>query len=101
MTEKQLQQTIVDLCRWLRLRVYHTYDSRRSEPGWPDLVIVGNSVLYAELKSDRGRVSREQQEWHDILTAAGAEVHVWRPRHLQDIRRRLHQLAGRAPGGRA
>jgi hypothetical protein len=51
MTEKQLQQLIIGACRWAGLLVYHTFDSRRSASGFPDLVIVGTAILYRELDS--------------------------------------------------
>jgi hypothetical protein len=59
--------------------------------GFPDLVLAHNTrgVLFAELKSDIGRVSTLQKAWHETLSAAGAEVHVWRPKDLQDISTRL------------
>jgi hypothetical protein len=60
--------------------VYHTHNSRRSEPGFPDLTVVGaHGVLFRELKSERGRVTADQRRWLDALAAAGADVVVWRP----------------------
>jgi len=47
--------------------------------GFPDLVLVRERVVWAELKSDRGKVSAEQQEWINALCRAGQEVYVWRP----------------------
>lgn len=79
MTERQLQQAIVDCARLLGWRSYHTFDSRRSEPGFPDLVLVRDRVVFAELKSERGRLTREQRAWAAALAAAGAEWHCWRP----------------------
>src|SRR5690606_40011108 len=35
MSEAQLLATILQACRKLGLLCYHTYDSRRSEPGFP------------------------------------------------------------------
>jgi hypothetical protein len=61
-------------------RSYHTHDSRRSEAGFPDLVLArGGELIFAELKSERGRVSETQRAWLADLEAAGCEVHVWRP----------------------
>lgn len=79
MTEAQLQQLVVDAARWGGLLAYHTHDSRRSQRGFPDLVIVGSRMLFRELKADRGRVSADQQLWLDRLAAAGADAAVWRP----------------------
>jgi hypothetical protein len=54
-----------------------------SVKGWPDWVIRGpRGVLVRELKSQRGRVELEQQEWLDALAAAGWNVGIWRPASL-------------------
>ena len=60
-------------------------------PGYPDLTLAHQyrGVIFAELKSDIGRISTTQKAWHETLTAAGAEVHVWRPKDLDDISKRL------------
>lgn len=57
--------------------------------GFPDLVLVRDRVVYAEMKTKIGRVTAAQQAWHDRLRAAGAEVHVWRPTDLEAIRQCL------------
>lgn len=49
--------------------------------GFPDLVLVRDRVVFAELKSKAGRLSREQQVWRDVLRHAGAEWHLWTPEH--------------------
>lgn len=87
MTERQLQGTVQQLAQVLGWRHYHTHDSRRSNPGYPDLTLVHpgqGRVIWAELKTTRGRVSPAQREWIGDLEAAGQEVYVWRPTHLQD-----------------
>ena len=80
LTEKQLSAHIVRLAQMLGYLVYHTYDSRRSARGFPDLVLVhvNRPIIFAELKSERGRVSPDQQNWLDRL-AEQAAVYVWRP----------------------
>ena len=97
MTEAQFQATLEELCLWLGLTCYHTRDSRKSNPGFPDLVLVGNAVIYAELKSAKGRLSPAQTHWIDRLVAAGQEVHVWRPADMDTIVARLNQLATKYP----
>jgi hypothetical protein len=83
LSEKQLQATVVEACKAAGLLCYHTFDSRRSASGFPDLVIVGRGgVLFRELKTAKGRVSVEQQAWLDALVAAGADAAVWRPADL-------------------
>ena len=80
-TETQLQDLIVaaaDLGGWL---VYHTYDSRRSRPGFPDLVMVrGDELIVLELKSAKGRVSPAQRAWIESLAQVDKiSVAVLRP----------------------
>ncbi len=71
------------LCEGLGLLRYHTHDSRRSPRGYPDLTICGpRGVLFRELKTQRGKVTYEQQEWLDALTLAGQNAGVWRPASL-------------------
>ncbi|MDA8440464.1 MAG: VRR-NUC domain-containing protein [Propionibacterium sp.] len=80
MTEAKLLDHVRAAARAMRLRAYHTHDSRRSEPGFPDLVIVGpGGVLYRELKTQKGRVRLEQTAWLDDLTRAGQNARIWRP----------------------
>lgn len=68
MSEKEFQTRIVEAAKLYGWMVYHTFDSRRSDPGFPDLVLVQNRVcLFIELKSEKGRVQPEQQEWRDAL----------------------------------
>lgn len=96
MTEAELQNLVAELCAELRLLYYHTYDSRRSVPGFPDCVIVGKSVLFRELKSDSGLLHPVQRRWGSWIRRAGGDWCVWRPRDWRDgtIRR---ELLGSAP----
>jgi len=99
MSEAELMANVRQLCRLLGLRVYHTYDSRRSDPGFPDLVIVGpGAVLYRELKTERGRLRPEQREWLEALRTAGQDADVWRPGDWLsgEIGRQLRSAAGAA-----
>ena len=85
MREDALQAQVEQIARSLGWLVYHTHDSRRSAAGFPDVVAVHprrGRIVWAELKSGKGRVSDAQHEWLDALTEAGAEVYVWRPADL-------------------
>lgn len=76
---------------------YHTHDSRRSHSGFPDWCFAGpRGVMFRELKTERGRLSAQQQRWIDTLDAADADVDVWRPTTLLSgrIARELAALAG-------
>lgn len=93
MNEAAFQKRVTDFCDWLKLRWHHETDSRRSRPGFPDLVIVGNRVIFVELKAEKGRVSVEQAEWINSLRLAGVEAYIWRPSDWPEIQQRLTLLA--------
>jgi hypothetical protein len=93
LSEDAFQKRITDLCDWLGLTWHHETDSRRSRAGFPDLVIAGKRVIFAELKTDRGRVRPEQQRWLDTLAAAGADAYVWRPADWPTIQATLKAIA--------
>lgn len=96
MTEADFQRKITDLCDWLGLKWHHETDSRKSKKGFPDLVIAGEGgVIFAELKSKRGKLTDSQGEWLGTLLAAGATAYVWYPQDWPSIYERLHRLAGR------
>lgn len=101
LSEKQFQQRVTDLCDVLHLRYYHTYDSRRSPSGFPDLVIVGpTGCIFVELKKENGKVTTRQQEWLDDLRTAGQVAVVWHPSDWGWAKRFLFSLAGKKAGKR-
>ena len=80
MTERQLQDAVVRLARMSGWLVYHTHDSRGSAPGFPDLCLAREGrLVFAELKSARGRVTPAQRLWLDTLRAGPAEAYLWHP----------------------
>ena len=74
---------LATLTGWL---VYHTYDSRRSQAGFPDLVLArADKLIFAELKTNKGVIRAAQVTWLDTLgTLANkqpdVEVYLWRPK---------------------
>ena len=65
---------------------YHTYDSRRSQAGYPDLTLVRRDrVIMAELKTEHGGVTVDQQRWVTALAATPIEVRIWRPSMWNEI----------------
>lgn len=80
-TEEQFQQQIITMAKLNGWRCYHTHDSRHSEAGFPDLVMVRKPrLIVAELKRQDGRLRPAQAEWMDLFRAVpGVEVHLWRP----------------------
>jgi hypothetical protein len=91
LSEKAFQQSVVDLARLLGWRVYHTHDSRKSEPGFPDLVLAhpNRGVLFRELKTNTGILSPSQAEFITVLQMAGADAATWRPMDWDRIEREL------------
>ena len=89
MTEKQFQSHIVQYAKMRGWLVYHTHDSRRSEPGFPDLVLVRGRVLFRELKTDKGRTSPAQKEWAASLEQSKSDYKLWRPSMMTDIYKEL------------
>lgn len=87
-TEAELQKAVVELARRFGWLVYHVPDSRRATArGCPDLICLNESqarVMFVELKTEKGKIRPEQTFWIGVLTAAGIEVHVWRPSDLQE-----------------
>ncbi len=90
-SEKSLQSQILQLARLAGWRAYHTFDSRRSAKGFPDLVLVRPPVvLFAELKSEDGKLRPEQREWLEALSRCeGVEARLWRPSDFGEIERML------------
>ena len=84
-------------CGW---RLYHTFDSRRSAAGFPDLVLVRPPrVIFAELKSEKGRLDTRQRysprtgralpnqkDWKDAFESCpGVDYYLWRPSDWDSI----------------
>lgn len=55
--------------------------------GWPDLVLVrerDGRLVFAELKTDKGRVD-DRQEWVLGLIRSAAPTYLWRPKDWDQI----------------
>lgn len=80
-SEAYFQAFVIALARRLGWASYHTFDSRHSQGGFPDLVLVRcQRLLFVELKSEKGKISPEQQTWIDMLAfVPGVEAYFWRP----------------------
>jgi Holliday junction resolvase len=85
-TEKALSQAIFNYAQQRGWLAYRTYDSRRSAPGFPDLVLVrGEVTIFAELKNVKGKLTEDQEQWSATLLAAGQNWYLWRPADLGDV----------------
>jgi hypothetical protein len=94
-TEAQFQDTVIAMCKLFGVAWYHPFFSRRSAAGWPDLALCGgNGFLLRELKTENGRLTRDQQTWGLMLRSAGQDWDVWRPADLQSgrIQRELEAI---------
>lgn len=91
MTEREWQAQVREYAEARLWICYHTHDSRRSDPGFPDLLMVRRTrVVAAELKRETGRVSQEQALWLDRLLGTGkVEVFVWRPSDWEKVQEAL------------
>lgn len=82
MLEAELQALIVEAAKWTGWAVFHPYDSRKSVgPGFPDLTMVHRNtgrLIFAELKSAKGRLTAQQREWLGYL-GKRHDVRVWYP----------------------
>ena len=85
MTEAQLLANVRAEAKRQGWLCYHTHRSDRSEKGYPDLTLVrGGTVMWVELKSEKGRLSAEQKEWLAALGLPWLKVAVWRPQQWYD-----------------
>ncbi len=86
-SEKAFTSQVRELALATGWKFYHTHDSRRSDPGFPDCVLVHAEkrlTLFWELKvgpSTQKRYSPTpaQTEWLETLRAAGQHAVVMRP----------------------
>lgn len=92
-TEKDFQGQIKDLAKLFGWLYYHTWRSIHSPAGFPDCVMIrGGRLIFAELKSEKGKLSEKQEEWitamrlgQKFATMPNWEVYVWRPSQIEEI----------------
>lgn len=76
-------------CRvpWECPRCHQRLKPIRNDPGWPDLFLVrGDTLIIAELKSDRNYPTPEQKEWLEALgRVKRVVVVVWKPKDTDRV----------------
>ena len=97
MTEAQFQQQIIDLGHLYGWRIAHFRPALTSKgyktpvsadgKGFPDLVMVKRArLIFAEVKSDTGKLSPEQKDWITALTCSmRCECYIWKPENWDEI----------------
>ena len=95
-SEKDFLEQVRELARYEGWLSYHTYRSTRSEPGFPDLVLVRPPrVIFAELKTEKGKLSADQKAWLDVLDRCNeVETYLWRPSDWDRIVKTLKRERG-------
>jgi hypothetical protein len=99
-SEKGWQSTVLDIAKLGGWRTYHTFDSRRSTAGYPDLTLTRPpELIFAELKAEKGRTAPEQEAWLEDLQVVAewsnsgvgevVRVYLWRPSDFDEVRRVL------------
>lgn len=90
-SEAAFQDLIVQYAELRGWRWHHETDSRRSKAGLPDLILVRRGrVIFAELKTERGKLRPAQRDWiADLEAVEGVETYVWRPSMWHEIERIL------------
>jgi len=91
-TEKGFQKAIIELATKCGWSVYHVANVRgqlraQTSVGYPDLTLVhpSHGVCWAEIKSEKGKLSALQQEWLALLQQAGQRAFCWRPQDWDEI----------------
>jgi hypothetical protein len=92
LSEKAFMAAVVRLAREHGYMVYHTWNSKKSPEGFPDLVCAraGSPLLAIETKTDAGQVTPAQAAWLEALAGCtGVVSEVWRPSMLSEVVERL------------
>ena len=111
--EKDFQAQLMEMVNIFGGMAYHAHDSRREVSrngermlvgdkdarGFPDLTIAMRSgrLIFAELKSKKGRLSDHQREWLEALP--GHWAYLWRPEDWDDAVRIIKEGHRVATGG--
>ena len=92
LTEDQWKQRVIDTAKCYGWLVQHTRPARTTQgwrtpiqghAGFPDLVLCRkHQLLVVELKSDTGKLTREQRTW---LSELGPFGRLWRPADWSEV----------------
>jgi len=102
MNEADFLKSVIDLAHAYKWKVIHFRSALRKDGtyqtpvqgdgvGFPDLILVRERVIFAELKSETGKISEAQVEWITALNVAtqekmsGGNTYIWRPSDWDQI----------------
>ena len=78
LSERAFQAQVIAAAEAMGYMCYHTHDSRRSQPGFPDLIMVrGYRMVALELKVGRRRPTPEQLGWLAALREVWQVDALW------------------------
>ena len=80
-SEADFQNAIIKLAKQNGWLIYHTHDSRKSQSGFPDLIMLkGNYMIVSELKSRTGKLSEAQAQWIKAFEGVKiTNINIWKP----------------------
>lgn len=85
-TEAEFQAAVIDLARLCGWLVVHIRSMVANPSGLPDLLMWReHHYLLVELKTERGKISDRQRQWHERAQAHGVTVCLWRPSDFETI----------------
>jgi hypothetical protein len=106
MTEAAEQQALIETAQLLGWMVAHFRPAKTAKgwrtpvsadgAGFPDLVLVRDRIVFAELKGSKTPVQDDQTAWLDRIIAAGGEAYLWRLPADFDTARAILERRGRA-----
>ena len=84
-TEDSFQRAVTEAAEALGWRVWHDNDSRLNEPDFPDLELIRDRFVKAELKREANVPTPGQEAYLLALARAGVETYLWRPSDWPEI----------------
>ena len=86
LSERELREQVRDMCGLFGWKFHFTWLAIHSPKGFPDLVLrKPPRIIYAEIKTEKGKLTPAQEEWQVDLKACGQETYVWRPSQFTEI----------------
>ena len=97
--EREFQDQLIEAVGLMGGLAYHTYDSRRSPKGYPDLTIVTRDrrLIFAELKVEKRKPDHAQRMW--LRALPDHQAYLWRDTDWDDAVRIIQEGHRLATGG--